>query len=327
MMVNEQSLSSYRFSGSYQNGKSSIRVNDRLKIDYDKAINIRANNMGINAPELARWLDIPTAKKSQEGSVSVPIHLNATNTHLYLMKNRKVIADTLTATLTGDDLEARMTYGEGGADLLMKNGIYYVKGSHFNDIFMEHLFAFSDFKGGEMSFELGGKVDDFEGIMRIENTTLKEYKLLNNVLSFVNTVPSLATFSLPNYNTNGLPIKEAYSHYTFRNHQFHVDNFTLNSPELKINGEGNVNFKEDSIKGTLTLKSDLGSQLGRVPMVGYILFGNDGFVSTTVNLKGKLSDPVVETAIAQEIITAPFNILKRTITYPFLWMMDDEKKK
>ncbi len=209
----------------------------------------------------------------------------------------------------------------------MKEGIYYVEGGHFNDRFMEHLFAFSDFDGGEMSFKLAGKVNDFEGIMRIENATLKEYKLFNNVLSFINTVPSLATFSLPNYNTRGLPIKEAYSHYTFRNHQFHVDNFTLNSPELKILGEGKVDFKDDFIQGTLTLKTDIGSKLGRIPMVGYILFGNDGSVSTTVNLKGKLSDPIVETAIAQEIITAPFNILKRTITYPFLWMMDDEKKK
>lgn len=328
MMVNDQSLSSYRFSGSYQNGKSSIRVNDRLKIEYDKSITIRANNMGINAPELARWLDMPnTNKKTKESTQSTPIYLNATNTNLYLMKNRKVMADTLTASLIGDDLEARMTYAQGSADLIMKEGIYYVEGGHFNDRFMEHLFAFSDFDGGEMSFKLAGKVNDFEGIMRIENATLKEYKLFNNVLSFINTVPSLATFSLPNYNTIGLPIKEAYSHYTFRNHQFHVDNFTLNSPELKILGEGKVYFKDDFIQGTLTLKTDIGSKLGRIPMVGYILFGNDGSVSTTVNLKGKLSDPVVETAIAQEIVTAPFNILKRTITYPFLWMMDDEKKK
>jgi hypothetical protein len=69
------------------------------------------------------------------------------------MKNRKVMADTLTATLIGDDLEARMTHGSGWADLQMRNGLYHVKGSHFNDIFMEHLFAFSDFQGGAMSFE------------------------------------------------------------------------------------------------------------------------------------------------------------------------------
>ncbi|MFA6187682.1 MAG: AsmA-like C-terminal domain-containing protein [Sulfuricurvum sp.] len=328
MVVNDQSLSTYAFSGSYQNGKSSIRVNDRLKIEYDKSINIRANNMGINAPELARWLEIlQKTEQTKESPVSTPIHLNATNTYLYLMKNRKVMADTLNASLNQGNLEARMTYAQGFADLLMKNEIYYVEGAHFNDIFMEHLFAFSDFKGGEMSFKLSGKADDFEGIMRIENATLKEYKLLNNVLSFINTVPSLATFSVPNYNTRGLPLKEAYSHYTFRNHQFTVDNFTLNSPELKMTGEGKASFKEDTIKGSLTLKSDLGSQLGRVPLVGYILFGNDGSISTTVNIKGKLSDPVIETAIAKEIISAPFNILKRTITYPFLWMMDDEKKK
>lgn len=328
MMINNQSLSSYAFNGSYQHGKASLRVNNRLQIDYDDTIEIKVHNIGINAPELARWLDIPhESTQSKESSASKPIHLYATNTYLHLMENRKILADTLSASLDTGDLDARMVHAKGSAQLRMREGIYYVKGEHFNDTFMENLFAFSDFKGGDMSFELTGKVDDFQGVMRIENATLKEYKLLNNVLSFINTVPSLATFSLPNYNTTGLPLKEAYSHYTFRNHQLHIDNFTLNSPELKMLGEGKMNFKEDSILGTLTLKSDLGSKLGRVPMVGYILFGNDGSLSTTVNINGKLSNPTIDTAIAKEIITAPFNILKRTIIYPFLWMMDDEKKK
>lgn len=328
MMINDESLSSYAFSGSYQHGKASLRVNDRLQIEYADTVKIKVNNIGINAPELARWLELPhESKEPKETSASKPIHLYATNTYLYLMKNRKVLTDTLSASLEMGDLAAQMTHTKGSAKLRMKDGIYYVKGDHFNDIFMENLFALSDFKGGDMSFELTGKVDDFEGIMRIENATLKEFKLLNNILSFVNTIPSLITFSVPNYNANGLPLKEAYSHYTYHNKQFMIDNFTLNSPELKMVGDAKVNYKEDSILGTLTLKSDLGSKLGRVPLVGYILFGNDGSLSTTVNIKGKLSDPTVETAIAKEIITAPFNILKRTITYPFLWMMDDEKKK
>jgi hypothetical protein len=328
MIINDESLSTYTFSGSYQHGKASLKVNDRLQINYADTVKIKANNIGINAIELARWLDIPHESiESKDSSASKPISLYATNTYLYLMKNRKVVADTLSATLENGDLTAKMNHAKGSADLIMKSGIYYVKGNRFNDTFMENLFALSDFKGGEMSFELTGKVNDFQGVMKIENATLKEFKLLNNILSFVNTIPSLITFSVPNYNANGLPLKEAYSHYTYRNKQFMIDNFTLDSPELKMVGEGNINFKEDSILGTMTLKSDLGSKLGRVPMVGYILFGNDGSLSTTVNIKGKLSDPTVETAIAKEIVTAPFNILKRTITYPFLWMMDDEKKK
>ena len=62
-------------------------------------------------------------------------------------------------------------------------------------------------------------------------------------------------------------------------------------------------------------------------MVGYILLGDDGSLATTLTLSGKLDDPKIDTAIAKEIVTAPFNILKRTLVYPFLWMMDDKKEK
>jgi hypothetical protein len=218
-------------------------------------------------------------------------------------------------------------HNQGWADMTMKEGFFYLEGANFSDRFMESLFTFSDFKGGNLSFKLKGKPDLFEGIVRIENAILKEYIMLNNVLSFINTIPSLTTFSLPNYNTKGLLVKDTYAHFSYQNRQFFVDTYTLNSPELTIGGSAKVDILEDTINGTLTLKSDLGSVLGKVPMVGYILLGDDGSISTTVNLKGKLSDPIVETAIAKEIVIAPFNILKRTVTYPFLWMIPDEKKK
>lgn len=331
MMVNGKALSTYRFNGSHFNEKTFIRVNDRLSItrSSNESIAIRANSMGINSHELLRWLSSfqESSDNNHTSTDTQSISVNATNIHLYLMENRKILADNLTATLSKGELDARLTYGQGSADVTMKEGIFYAQGAHFGDRFMENLFAFSDFQGGHLSFTAKGKPDQFEGIIRIENTTLKEYIVLNNLLSFVNTIPSLATFSLPNYSTKGLFVKDTYSHFTYQNHLFDLDSYTLNSAELKIGGSARVNMVDDSIAGTLTLKTDLGSILGKVPMVGYILMGDDGSISTTVNLKGKLSDPIVETAIAKEIVTAPFNILKRTISYPFLWMIPDEKKK
>ncbi|HEX5623386.1 MAG TPA: AsmA-like C-terminal domain-containing protein [Sulfuricurvum sp.] len=328
LVINNQSLSRYRFSGSLKKGKAVIRVNDRLMIQYDNGIKIRANNVGINAPELTRWLALPdTRSPSDSNTIQMPIRLNATNTYLYLMENRKLMADTLDATLQEGKLDARLEYGQGSADIEMYHDLFYVTGSHFNDRFMEHLFVFSDFKGGDLSFKISGKTDAFEGIMRIENATLKEYKLLNNVLAFIDTVPSLATFSLPDFDAKGLPVKEAYTHFTYANHEFNADNFTMDSPQIRMLGNVNVNFTDDTIAGLVTLKTNFGSKLSKVPVVGYILLGEDGSLSTTMKIKGKLSDPVVETAFAQEIITAPYQLLKRTVTYPFLWMMDDEKKK
>lgn len=329
MIVNNKSLSNYRFSGSHTNDKTFIRVNDRLNITSDNAINIRANNMAINGRELLRWLS-SNKKSTLENNVSKslkPIHINATNIYLNLMDNRKILADTLTATLHSDDLDGRLTFEHGSADFMMKESYFFAEGGEFNDRFMENLFAFSDFDGGNLSFKIFGKAEAFEGIMRIDDAILKEYKVLNNILSFINTIPSLTTFSLPNFNQKGLLVNDTYAHFTYQNHLFNIDNITLNSPELKIAGNAQANILDDKLSGTLTLKTDLGSALGKVPMVGYILLGDDGSISTTLNLKGKLSDPVVETGIAKEIVTAPFNILKRTLTYPFLWMMEDEKKR
>ena len=331
MMINDKAVSKYNFSGLYQDGLTNIRVNDRLMINRrDEKIDVQAKNIGINVPQLFKFLSAhqrTNESSSKAGTESSPIHIHSSNTHLYLMKGRRIVADRMEATLSNDDLDASLFHMGGSASLKIRNGLFYIDGNGFNDKFMEHLFALSDFSGGKFSFQAKGEADEFEGVMRVENTILKDYKVLNNVLAFVNTVPSLATFSLPNYNRQGLPVKEGYAHFAYNKGSVNVDSFTLNSPEMDILGEGRADLNTQTLNGILTLKTDLGSVLGKVPMVGYILLGDDGSLSTTLTLSGKLDDPKIDTAIAKEIATAPFNILKRTVVYPFLWMMEDKKKK
>jgi hypothetical protein len=330
MVLNNTPVEHYKFSGSHQNNVTQIRVNDRLTINHASAhIDIRANNTGLNMPVLFKFLSAHKEENDPTSSsdASKPINIHATNTYLYLMKDRKIVTDTLDATLNNDNFDASLQHMNGSATLKIRNNLFSIIGKGFNDKFMEHLFALSDFSGGEFSFEAKGKTDSFDGLMRVENTILKDYKVLNNVLAFVNTVPSLATFSLPNYNSKGLPVNEGYAHFAYQKGIVSVDNFTLNSPEIKITGSGKADFGANQLDGVLTLKTDLGSKLGKVPVVGYILLGEDGSLSTTLTLSGKLDDPKISTAIAKEIVTAPFNILKRTLVYPFLWMLDDKNKK
>ncbi len=329
LMVNDVPLSQYRFNGSYAEGSSTIRVNDRLTISQTpERIAIRANNAGINVPELFSFLSSFEEKgKNTASSDELPVYLYATHTYLHLMKGRKIVADTLSATMNAEGFNATLEHQSGKARLKIRDNAFIIDGQGFNDTFMNHLFSFGDVSGGAFSFEAKGEADRFEGIMRVENAVLKDYKVLNNVLAFVNTVPSLTTFSLPNYHARGLPLKEGYAHFAYRKGIVKVDNFLLNSPEIKISGEGKADTLSRTLEGAMTLKTDLGSKLGKVPMVGYILLGDDGSVSTTLTLSGNLDDPKVETSFAKEIVTAPFNILKRTVSYPFLWMIPDEKKK
>ena len=175
----------------------------------------------------------------------------------------------------------------------MKNGLIYLEGSNFNNQFMENIFAYSDFIGGKLSFTLKSQNDIYEGLIRIEKVTLKQFKILNNILAFTSTLSTLTSFSLPNYNQSGLYVNEAYTHFIYTNNKLDADTFVINSPDVLMSGDFTANTQKDTIKGTMSLKTNIASSVGHIPIVGYLLLGKDGSLSTTVDLSGKLSDPTI----------------------------------
>jgi hypothetical protein len=181
---------------------------------------------------------------------------------------------------------------------------------------MKNLFSMSDFKGGEFDFSIKGNIDRFSGVALIKDTTIREFRLLNNVLAFVNTIPSLVTFSLPSYNTKGLDAKNTYMMFDYKEKVYNISNFYLESDELNIFGHGDVSLEKNNINMELNLKTDLGSAASKIPIVGHIIFDKDS-ISTTLKIDGKLDDPNIKSMIAKEIIVAPLNIIKRTLMLPF----------
>ena len=209
-----------------------------------------------------------------------------------------------------------MDYKNGVSGFSFYKNNFQLYGENFNDDFMEKLFSLSKFRGGQLSFSMHGTPKEYQGIFNIDNTVIKSYKVINNILAFVNTIPSLVTFSLPGYHKHGLKVKNAYMNFTSLNDNMNVSNVYLDSKELKILGKGKANFKKDRVNMKLNLKTDLASAVSKVPVVGHILFDDDS-ISTSLSIKGKLSDPKVKSLIAKDIIVAPLNIIKRTLLYPY----------
>ena len=190
---------------------------------------------------------------------------------------------------------------------------------------MQNLFAASKFKGGELDFSASGNTKVYNGYLNINNTTILEYGILNNILAFVNTIPSLVTFSLPGYNKNGLNVTNAYMSFKMdKSNELNIKDMSLDSKEIKIVGRGKANIKKNNIDMKLNLKTDLGSTLSKIPIVGYIFLGNET-ISTSLKVSGKLDDPEISTLIAQDIIVAPLNIIKRTLLFP-LHIFENDKK-
>ena len=307
-----------------QTNDISLKINNIIDVNIDKNIKVKADNIGININALLDYFNDQNSTTTSSSNQN--IFLNLTHSHLWISKIRHVISDDIELQYFNNITTAQLKYKEGLAGFKFENKKFHLYGEGFNDVFMENLFSLSRFRGGDLAFSMSGTTTDYDGIFYIHNTTILEYKLLNNILAFVNTIPSLVTFSLPGYNRDGLAVQSAYADFHSANDTIKFKNIYLHSQEMDIVGRGEVSFPKDNIDLTLNLKTDLGSSVNKIPVVGYILLGNDT-VSTSLSIKGKLSDPKVKSLIAKDIIVAPLNIIKRTLYTPFNLLNTTKKKK
>jgi hypothetical protein len=291
-----------------------INFNKKVHIKVTKPLKISINNSGVDIFETIDFIKM-LQQNSNTSSKPINILVNANNSYLKLDKERVILADSIQVQFYNDILTAQLRYKNGTAGIKLSGDSFHLYGKNFNDQFMNKLFALSKFKGGRLNFTIDGKLDEYKGIFLIKDTTMLEYVVLNNVLAFINTIPSLATFSLPAYNRNGLYVENAYMRFHAKNSHFDISDLYIGSKEMQIAGKGIMDLNQDVIDLTMNLKTDIGSNISKIPVVGYILLDGKN-VSTTLKVSGKLHNPKVETMIAKDIVVAPLNIIMRTLKLP-----------
>jgi hypothetical protein len=238
---------------------------------------------------------------------------------------RKILADTIKVKIKQDTINAQLTKGRGIVLFESKHDEFSVYGDDLDDKFLNELVKFSTFKNGTLSLAVKGTYQNFSALAQIDNTIMKDYTVLNNTLAFFNTIPSLVTFSVPGYSKKGLKVDEMYLNFDVNGSDLTIKDTKISSKELTITAKGSSDLDKETIDILMQVKTDLGSSAKNIPLIGYIIFGEDS-VSTTVRVHGDLKDPKVENSLAKSVIVAPFNILKRTLTLPFktLELFDDE---
>jgi len=321
--INNKLISKYILKGKIYEDKIDININDKIDLSISENISVIGKNIGINLDSVFALLK--DLKTTPTEDIKKNISMKFKDSFIYLSDKRRAIADEINLQHYNNITTAQLIHNKGKAGFKLENDLFHIYGEGFDSKFMENLFALSKFKKGSFDFSIKGDLEQYSGILFIKDTTVIEYKLLNNILAFVNTIPSLVTFSLPGYNKNGLMINSAYINFKYKDEEYKLDGIYLDSKEMDIIGRGTSSFKNNSINLELNLKTDLGSTASKIPLVGYILLGEDT-ISTTLKITGKLDDPKVKSMIAKDIVVAPLNIIKRTLFLPFYLFGSKEEK-
>jgi len=323
-VVGDSTVNHLDFSGTIAEEKISAQVIEKLSITIDEKITITSDDVEYNIVEVVKLLKniSKVSDASAKKDHSRQIELTARNSSLYFRPESRVLADKLLLRIEDGKTVLWLEHESGNAAFVAEDGEFSLDGVDLDDTFMEALLPGSNFSGGTLSFAGRGRLENFAARFKVQNTTLENYVVMNNVLAFVNTIPALLTFSVPDYDKDGIVVESALLDLSYGDKLYTVNSFDVIASQLTIRGVGHASLFDDNINLKLNLITEGRKDLSKIPLVGYVLVGDEKVPSIKLEVTGKLSDPDIQNSAFEEVVTLPFDIGLRVLSLPFNWVDD-----
>ena len=163
-------------------------------------------------------------------------------------------------------------------------------------------------------------METLDGTVSLEITdgAIPQYDALSKIVSVMN-ISTYFRLRFPQLDTEGFPFDVITGDFTFTDGVSHTENLFIDSRVIRIICVGDVDMvrrEVDMIIGFQVLKTvDL--VINKIPVVGYILTGEDGNLFTTYfHVHGPLEDPMVEAMTLQSLGEGTLHIFERIYKFP-----------
>jgi hypothetical protein len=295
-----------------------------IKSDDFKSLNIVLNNLN---------LDINSSKYEtlsdgqDDSKYSIEINLNGYDGKI-IYDSLVFEYDKISINSKSENLVAKLSKDKTNLFLVENNGKLFIKSNFLENRYVNKIFGKNWFSDGSMEILVNQKSDSlFTGRVDLGKTVLKEASLVNNLLLFINstpgiinpllTIPTFLRFAQTEFVMTGYSMDSGYINFMF-------DNKTdiLNIYDLKTSGKLNdfsgkvlLDFKNNYIEGLVDVifMKDYGKVISNIPLIGYILLGENGNLYTQVDIKGKIDDPQFETNTIEGILKGVGNSFLRVL--------------
>lgn len=257
------------------------------------------------------------AKQSYERRNNISPHITyieAANMDFYL--NEYVIpSDFASMSIRDGIIRADVTYGNGVANVDMAYSRANLRLSNFSDKFLNRVWQRDIFNGGLFNFKGFYDSGALQGEISVQNTIYKDLAIVQNILALIDTIPALLTFRKPGLGANGYEVKSGKIDFVINDEFLVLENIHLIGSSIDVEGGGLVNLKDkglDVILRASTLKT-LTDVISKIPLINYVILGDDGKFTTGIVMKGTLDEPKSEISVAEDILLSPFEMVGRIL--------------
>ncbi len=184
------------------------------------------------------------------------------------------------------------------------------------------------FEGGTFSLDGLYRGGILNAALEIQKTSLIDFKSVQNIFALIDTVPSLFMFKDPHISTTGYQVNYGKILFAINDDYIGLQNIFLLGSSMDINGQGiiDIDSKEANINLNISTIKNLSKFINKIPIIGYLILGREGQISTNLILTGKYDDPKVNITLAKDIIKAPFNILRRVFPIEMIINNNDNEE-
>ena len=307
---NQNDLNIYAFDKRFHYKKSADRITIKnLNVDLAALIKSRKTQTEKKPPQT----DSLVARKTNAN----PLVIVGKQSHLRYEKYNLPTESYDVEVDTNNDIKAiGSTFGDI-VKFSKKGDIFSINALRIQDAALHPLIRFNGLQSGRYTIKLSGDPDKtMQGKMIIEGGVMKGFKAYNNTLAFINTVPALASLQNPGYSQEGFTIEEGVAEMrVLGTSKIVFDSIYLKGTSATIAGVGEIDLTAKTIRLDLAIQTarELGKVVGSIPLVGYILMGDEKSVTFGLQISGPLEDPQVVTSAGQDILTLPLKIIQRAV--------------
>ena len=263
------------------------------------------------------------------------------NKSIIKYKEYQLPFDRLKIDMKGENLDALVFNKNAKINVGINKDFVSITGTKLNGIFLNTIINKDIFEGGYVDFNMYGKnTTVLSGDTHFYDIKIKNVPVVNNLISFVNTTPAIVNplLALPTlfrmaengFDTNGYYINKGDGTFVY-NTRYKIlniyDLFTDGSmANFRVNSS--IDIKNDKLKSEVDIEflKDYSGIINKIPLVGYILMGDDGAITTSVDINGTLNKQEITTNTIEDTATGILGIFGRIITLPFKPFMNDEVK-
>ena len=213
------------------------------------------------------------------------------------------------------------------------------KAKNISAKFINRVMKDNRLKNGHIDLTITSTPRDINGEVKFHKITVKNVRVLNNLIAFINTTPAYFNpiLALPTlfhlgeegFSTSGYLIKKGHANFTYnlKSKVLKATSIYTKGVMADFKGKMYANFANNKLNANIKVifLKDYSKVIKNIPLVGYIIVGKDGNFETQVDIDGSFEEQTFKTHILKNTTGGILNIIKRTISIPLLPFLKKEE--